>query len=529
MRTTLLPKILRVIPLLYLASALAAVEPDAASKPDASAIAQAEDRILQADLGRINTFVQLMGQMETEMAVLQASVKLKTNGYYTSDEHDAIERLMFRYLVCRESLWDMIEFYRDHETRFTSPERRAKGFVIGYSAALHLYYFSSKLIATFLDEPIVIKKLNEDYHRSEIPANTYENVFKGITDPKNIQDIAAAWEIYSREFKDPNSPLSHLAETDPAYKKLILNIQWAHEQGEKQRDDVLERSALFSPKIRNALRHAEVTQVAEGALGTAGNAFAAIRALTFTNVSRLKKPGSPPLEFAPGQVAEMKQTLQPGDVILTYSAGYMSNVFLPGVFKHGITYVGSPEDRRGAGLIAAPEELLPTKREDFMEALALAKLDDGTDADLIEAVAEGVVFNSLHRLAGTKINRMVALRPAITPQERTESLSNLFVFLGDRYDFDFDFNDASALCCTELIYRCLNKRSSIELTLVKRMGRQTLSADDICHATLKPGTMTFEPILLVVEDGRESTRADIVIGKDARPALEKLMRTAGTE
>lgn len=521
--------IFQLMAILSLGGACLALEPDAAVKPDAESIAQTEEQILQADLGRINTFLQLMGQMEAEMAGLQESVKLKTNGYYTSDEHDAIERLMFRYLVCRESLWDMIEFYRDHETRFTSPERRTKGFVIGYSAALHLYFFSSKLIATFLDEPIVIKKLNEDYHRSEIPANTYENVFKGVTNPKNIQDIAAAWEIYSREFKNPDSRLSQLAESDPAYKKLILNIQWAHEQGAKYRDDILERSALFSPKIRNALRHAEVTQVADGALGKAGSAFAAIRALTFTNVSRLKKPGTPPLEFAPGQVATMKKTLQPGDVILTYSAGYMSNVFLPGVFKHGITYVGSPEDRRGAGLAEAPDELLPTKREAFTEALALARLEDGTDADLIEAVAEGVVFNSLQRLAGTKINRMVALRPAITPEERTESLANLFVFLGDRYDFDFDFNDASALCCTELIYRCLNKRGPIELTLVKRMGRQTLSADDICHVTLKPGAMTFEPILLVVEDGREETRADIVVGKDARPALEKLMRTVGAE
>ena len=50
--------------------------------------------------------------------------------------------------------------------------------------------------------------------------------------------------------------------------------------------------------------------------------------------------------------AFLRGLVQPGDLILTYSMGYMSNVFLPGVFKHGITFVGSPRQRHKAGMAA---------------------------------------------------------------------------------------------------------------------------------------------------------------------------------
>ena len=39
-------------------------------------------------------------------------------------------------------------------------------------------------------------------------------------------------------------------------------------------------------------------------------------------------------------------------MIFTYAAGYVSDVFIPDAFNHGITYVRSPVDRRDAGLNA---------------------------------------------------------------------------------------------------------------------------------------------------------------------------------
>ena len=51
-------------------------------------------------------------------------------------------------------------------------------------------------------------------------------------------------------------------------------------------------------------------------------------------------------------------------MIFTYTAGYMSDVFIPGAFKHGITFVGSLEERSEAGLTA---ESIERMRDDMPE------------------------------------------------------------------------------------------------------------------------------------------------------------------
>jgi hypothetical protein len=77
--------------------------------------------------------------------------------------------------------------------------------------------------------------------------------------------------------------------------------------------------------------------------------------------------------------------------------------------------------------------------------------ESGLKADVIEAVAGGVIFNSLDLLLDTHINRMVVLRPRLSVEETREALTIVFALLGADYDFKFDFNDGSYLCCIEVI------------------------------------------------------------------------------
>ncbi|MCH8193271.1 MAG: hypothetical protein IIA65_04560 [Planctomycetes bacterium] len=55
--------------------------------------------------------------------------------------------------------------------------------------------------------------------------------------------------------------------------------------------------------------------------------------------------------------------------------------------------------------------------------MACASLPSGHEADLIEAVAEGVVFDSLEYLLSSDVSRLVVLRPRLTTQERCALLS----------------------------------------------------------------------------------------------------------
>ena len=71
------------------------------------------------------------------------------------------------------------------------------------------------------------------------------------------------------------------------------------------------------------------------------------------------------------------------------------------------------------------------------------------------------------KIMDTHINRLLVLRPILTEEERTEFLAGVFSYLGDEYDFYFDFADSSRQVCTEVHYRTLNGKGGINFTLTR--------------------------------------------------------------
>ncbi|MDA0989163.1 MAG: YiiX/YebB-like N1pC/P60 family cysteine hydrolase, partial [Verrucomicrobia bacterium] len=147
---------------------------------------------------------------------------------------------------------------------------------------------------------------------------------------------------------------------------------------------------------------------------------------------------------------------------------------------------------------------------------------------VIEAVAEGVIFSSLDHLLETHITRLVVLRPRLTAAERLQQLTTVFDLLGDTYDFKFDFGDASHHCCTEVIYRSLHNRGPIAFDLGPRMGKPTLSADDIIHAQLTRDPEPFEFVLLV-SPAADNVSAEIRVGEQGELAFVDIMSTVSKD
>ena len=480
---------------------------------------------LALDFKRLQSFSEELKDMAREIARLQEYFGLKERGFFTSDEHDKIELLLFRYLLCRDSLWDFVNYYQNYADLFSASESQAKGFLIGFSAAQHLAFYSSTLVATFVDEPKVIAKLNEAYYRSDIPKNTYNKLFENITSVKNLKALRAAAQIFSEEFNNPNSAVSKVAAANFEYRSLVLHAKQLMLDADNQISDVLKKTAILLPDVRNQLRHTVIMSYVKKLREGVGDNLYILRGLLFTNVSRLKSPISSSVTFGSDQIKQIKSMLEPGDVILTYKDGYMSNIFLPGVFKHGITYVGSPEQRRACGLTQDVTEKIPkSKQRKLLHDFAFERLASGHEADLIEAVAEGVIFSSLERLLEEPITRFVVLRPRLNRNERVKNLLTVFLLLGSSYDFKFDFNEATYQCCTEVIYRALNNLGPIQFTLTKRLGLPTLSADDIIHYYLTSNSESFEFILLIGDNSESSSNHAIFFtGLDGKQRLESLM------
>jgi hypothetical protein len=367
--------------------------------------------------------------------------------------------------------------------------------------------------------------LNESFYRSEIPAGTYDLIALAATNTKRREALTRAWALHEKELTDPKgSAVAAVALDDPELASVLASLAPLRVRVEAQWKGV----DAGHDRVLTDLDHG----LAADASRASGRSFDSVayetRSLVFKNVSRIKNPTAHLIQFSPAQKRELHGMLRPGDVILSYTAGYVSDVFIPGTFKHGITYVGVEEERKEAGLTSASLPIQDRSRAaDFASNITKDRMPDGSTADLIEAVAEGVKFSNLDTILDTHVNRLLVLRPLMEDAERTAFLAGVFAYLGDPYDFRFDFADASRQVCTEVIYRALNEKSHIEFTLTSRAGHPTLSADDIVlYHFATPGH--FEILAYAEKDpDRSDHAARIWTYAPAEQRLRKRMAEVG--
>ena len=436
------------------------------------------------DIKKLSIFQVAFDKMYLEMGEIQTSATRHETGHFSNVESDKIENLLFRYLVLRRSVWDIINKYRDYNTYSNDPTENMKALLVGYTSALTLYKYSGILITKNMGDDQVVDKLNEAYFRSSITRGSFQEVYHSLTNLENLDGLDIARELITTEINDPGTPLN-LLKMDPIYGPLITNLEPLHYTHVKLREEILNYFVLITPELTNRLRHSTIKKKVEELIRKAGGRFEALRAIVFTHVGHIKAPGAEPLIFSEDDKNQLLTLLQPGDIILTYSEGFMSNIFLPGIFKHGIVFTGiradwSHEDWEKMEISATQKSLIQPKH------------------NIIEAIAEGVVSGSLEDILDTKINRFAIFRPNITDDEKLNALNTVHSYLGNQYDFTFDFNDAESQVCTEVIYRGFNKIGNIDFKLSKRAGKLNMSAEDVCRYALDSGQMDL--VTLIVED-----------------------------
>lgn len=201
------------------------------------------------------------------------------------------------------------------------------------------------------------------------------------------------------------------------------------------------------------------------------------------------------------QMKIMREELQPGDILLERQEFYLSNSLLPGFWKHALIYMGPKEKwstlrlADGSTLAEDPwirHQVLPKYRSPWGEA-----------GEVIEAISEGVVFNSLeHAAQKDHIAIIRPVFPGLSDLERenriAESLKRAINYWGRPYDFDFDFLTDASLVCTELVYRAFHpfiyfssqkdsvarKPSPTIPGVISVAGRDTMPANEIARLVL---------------------------------------------
>ena len=428
----------------------------------------------EGDAQIIAQCAERMDQCFGSMRRLQSTTRQHPD-FLSPRDHDVLERSLAEYLFCRHELERIAEQQKRRDAELSLVSLRCKT-----QQDVHLASLA-------FEDPVLWRGLNQSFHRSDIPRGSCDRILHEVT-------------------ASQAAPLAGDAQ--------------------EQVNDVIRRRGLLLPTVENELWHAQPMEL----VCASGHALSAQlqrgKNLLVTGTGRIKNPIYRPLLISDEQRRQIRSALQPGDVLLTYTAGYVCNLIVPGNFKHAVTFVGTEDERRRAGL---PQEMLLAiagpNHQRLARVFTQTKIESGEAADVVEAVAEGVVLNNLDRMLDSRVNRLVALRPRLSHAERAEQMRDVLSYVGDEFDFSFDLTDASDQVCTEVVYRSLQGRGGIDLLLSQHAGRLTLPPDDILRYCMQRGGNQLECILLVDESPEAAGTASILRGEEAQKGIARLLGT----
>ncbi len=445
---------------------------------------------------------------EMQAVMLQAAAiaqRMAGRDGYTQEDMDRFAHLLFRFQLCRAGFWEISDHYNRAGPHFGRGGTRLKAELIGIRTAMQITYYDSLFLLTFHDDNLARGALNRAYPQASMEAGVYNAILETALDPANLDARDAVWHFLVQE-RTPSGRIGKVAARDAEVHALAESIQRYHTFGEATLDRLLGRRGIVFPVLENRLRQS----LAAGVLKTAGETgMRGLSAAGHFSLSLLRplahSPLAQPTRFSDDQIDLMQMLIQPGDILLTYTSGYLTSLFFPGVFKHGIVYAGT--DLQRDTLRLERRWRYSTRRN-----------------NLIEAVGQGVIWNNLGNVVDAKVSLIAVLRPLLGQDDRRAYLQAVYDYLGHPYDLRFDFMCDKRLCCTEVIYHALNGRGRVRFPMVSRFGMPTLSADDILEYYLTQPGEAFDLVLLGEPDATKAGKHGVVhVGPEALSRLRAVL------
>jgi hypothetical protein len=412
--------------------------------------------ILQRDYETLRAVVAGLKELELRWKQARISVNARQRGYFTPDEDDCVRQMLLSYRNYRLALYQIIERYWGYRT-IERQEDQLRALVMGLAAALTVYSNSLKLIQTYEHEALVRKKLNEPDAKFDLEAGFFDAILRGYSSLGNYRELIRGvwfWQAHRREIQK--------FAVDPEWSWLIHVVRSERVVVRQRLTKVLLCRLRYDWRAFWRTTVLPVRRTRYGVQSLIGEACAGLRTAG---------PYTPGL--GRDVLASLRPMLRPGDVLLVRAEGKLTAALLPGFWAHAALYLGNRSDLEGLGLNSYPAV-----------ARHLPALDRAAEpfGGVIEAISPCVLLNGLEHCLHA--DHVVVLRPNLPPAEITSAIAEAFGHLGKAYDFEFDFNVSTRLVCTELVYRCYHKRGTIEFPLIKRLGRFTLTADDIANLVL---------------------------------------------
>lgn len=415
-----------------------------------------------ADLSRLKAVAasvdELMSKNGAARAELQSKLAADNRSRYLPDEEDQLRAQFMSYLAHRAALLRLMANYSGFAS-VKDEKARSRCFLVGFAAGTTLFKASRQLIDDYRQDPIARKKLNEGDVNWGIPPNMFERIYVNATYERN-QEICDEMTAYFKQQRQRWQDVGVFDAEDGQWLDQQIQTALAELSGSAP-----SRPAVYLDRIRRRVKEHAYTPVY------------ATQSMVSTWIGDTKILDRKPL-IQMNQITALRGTLQPGDILLERRNWYLSNAFLPGFWPHAALYVGDIDDLAALGIVTKQNGAW-TSDESVVRARLPQYLQTrhGKPQTVIESVSEGVIFNSLEE--SMHADYVAVLRPRLSAEEKARAIVRAFSHQGKPYDFEFDFDTADKLVCTELVYR--SYEGMLDFDLKRIMGRSTLPALEIAR------------------------------------------------
>ena len=401
-------------------------------------------------------------------------------------------------------MFDIINAYKDFSSESKYKKSNVQAFILGYCATLTVYKYSAELVLSTANNQLLIDKLNEEYPRTEIKGQGIDFIISTITNPDYLNNLDIANEFFERELNE-NKNLKKSSEFSVFIDELLSMTTKLSLVYESHRKTILDNYTILPLEAADLMQVTTIEETVNDMINTAGSQLKAIQEFLFALTADVRMPLVEGIKLNRRQKKSFKKSLKPGDIILTFSSGYLSNLILPGYFKHVFSYTGkqNKKNRYITDIRLKPDQQNLIK----------------SDHDIIEANSDGVRTTYIENYLNGYADRIIVFRPSLSDDQIDSVMRNMYSFIGMDYDFDFDLDNGEKQTCSEIIYRSYNGIGNIKLDLEDIFGVTTLSGNYLLQYFFNDPHTNL--ISLLVEHETRTGRAVILEEKDARLYLKE--------
>jgi len=425
------------------------------------------EMIFQEDFEKLQELVEYSLAARAEM--LEVSNRLRVNKDLPLNSRDllTLKEGTEDYLGIRDELFAIANAYEcgldvEQSTleKFNIDGKiRLKGIMLSLGAALTLYdnYFLG--IVLFEQDSRLRKVLNDPDMGFGLVANKLKEITLNANSIETRHRIRNAITF----FEETKTSLSGEDEdSDYAYLQLLIESSPSYNYIEKIRiKEVASKKFVAFERITSDM----ISESAAGGFDMVSGLFGNTIGLFESRKGKLYKNAE--------ALDNIKEKLQPLDILLEKTPFRLTDKLIPGHFGHVAIWTGSKAELLDLGIWENP---YVKNHANKIESTHNSTSKD--EHQIIEALRSGVKLSTLDEFMN--VDDFVILRPVFEADKNKEltkeALIMAFRQLGKKYDFNFDVNTTDKIVCSELAYISF---PSIDWPTEKTLGRHSISPDNV--------------------------------------------------